>query len=409
MRTYKPSHKDKKGKRQYSKKWYIKIRDHNQKMRLFPGFTDRKQTQLLGQQIERLMNCRIAGEQPDSQLTRFIERTDSKLRKRLADLGLLSRKAAIAGEPLAQHIEDFFQSLLAKENTLKRAKGVTSKVRRIVEGCKFETWSDIQPDKVQKFLADLRNDGKGISAQTYNWYRQAIKQFCNWMVRDSRADKSPVEHLSGLNVQMDRRHDRRALTVDEIHRLLDATEKAKTRFGMTGHQRALLYQLAIETGLRASELRSLTVGSFDFKGLAVTVKASYSKRRRQDTLPLRPDTAAVLKEFFANKMPNTQAFLVPDKPVEMLKADLEEAAIPYVDDTERYADFHSLRHTTGTLLAMSGAHPKVIQSIMRHSDINLTMSRYTHIFKSQESEAIAKLPDLSQSSRQRKPETGTNG
>lgn len=52
-----------------------------------------------------------------------------------------------------------------------------------------------------------------------------------------------------------------------------------------------------------------------------------------------------------------------------------------------------LRHTTGSLLA-AGVHPKVIQSIMRHSDINLTMSRYTHILRGQESEAVAKLPDL---------------
>lgn len=96
--------------------------------------------------------------------------------------------------------------------------------------------------------------------------------------------------------------------------------------------------------------------------------------------------------------------------MKMLKADLAEAGISYVDDVGRYADFHSLQHTTGTLLAMSGAHPKVIQSIMRHSDINLTMSHYTHIFKSQESEAIAKLPDLSQSSKQRKSGgTGTDG
>ena len=70
------------------------------------------------------------------------------------------------------------------------------------------------------------------------------------------------------------------------------------------------------------------------------------------------------------------------------------AGILYVDDSGRYADFHSLRHSTGSLLAASGVHPKIIQSIMRHSDINLTMSRYTHIFRGQESEAVAKLPNL---------------
>ncbi len=48
---------------------------------------------------------------------------------------------------------------------------------------------------------------------------------------------------------------------------------------------------------------------------------------------------------------------------------------------------------------------------MRHSDINLTMSRYSHIFRGQDSEAVANLPDLSQPSEQKQKEiaTGTNG
>ncbi|MHC4835589.1 MAG: hypothetical protein ACYSO3_05170 [Planctomycetota bacterium] len=32
--------------------------------------------------------------------------------------------------------------------------------------------------------------------------------------------------------------------------------------------------------------------------------------------------------------------------------------------------------------------------VMRHSDINLTMFRYTHVFRGQETEAINALPDL---------------
>jgi integrase len=100
-------------------------------------------------------------------------------------------------------------------------------------------------------------------------------------------------------------------------------------------------------------------------------------------------------------------FKVPEKTAETLKADLEAVKIPYVDDAGRYADFHALRHSTGSLLAASGAHPKVVQSIMRHSDINLTMNRYTHIFRGQESEAVAGLPDLSLPSKQGKKEVAT--
>ena len=78
----------------------------------------------------------------------------------------------------------------------------------------------------------------------------------------------------------------------------------------------------------------------------------------------------------------------------MLRADLREAGIPDRDDSGRIVDFHSLRHTTGTLLAAAGVHPKVAQSLMRYSDINLTMSRYTHVLIEQETAAVAALPDL---------------
>ena len=108
-------------------------------------------------------------------------------------------------------------------------------------------------------------------------------------------------------------------------------------------------------------------------------------------------------------MPGVRAFNMPgkDRTAKMIKADLADAGIDYVDDAGRYADFHSLRHTTGSLLAASGVHPKVAQSIMRHGDINLTMSLYTHIFRGQESEAVAKLPDLSLPSKEKQQAVAT--
>ncbi len=47
------------------------------------------------------------------------------------------------------------------------------------------------------------------------------------------------------------------------------------------------------------------------------------------------------------------------------------------------------------MLAASSVHPKVAQTIMRHSDINLTMSLYTHTLKGQTSAAVKSLPVFS--------------
>ncbi|HUW34633.1 MAG TPA: tyrosine-type recombinase/integrase, partial [Planctomycetota bacterium] len=81
--------------------------------------------------------------------------------------------------------------------------------------------------------------------------------------------------------------------------------------------------------------------------------------------------------------------------------------LAYVDAAGRYADFHSLRHTCGSLLAAAGVHPKVAQSIMRHSDINLTMARYSHVYNGQEAAAIAKLPDFGKTNSKKKQREAT--
>ena len=94
-------------------------------------------------------------------------------------------------------------------------------------------------------------------------------------------------------------------------------------------------------------------------------------------------------------------------PAAMLKADLADADISYVVNG-LYFDFHALRHQTGTLLAASGVHPKVAQSIMRHGDINLTLSRYSHTLTGQEAKAVEAMPDLSLPSSEKQIATGTD-
>lgn len=57
-------------------------------------------------------------------------------------------------------------------------------------------------------------------------------------------------------------------------------------------------------------------------------------------------------------------------------------------------DFHALRHSCGAWLAMSGAHPKAVHAVMRHSSITLTMDTYGHLFPGQEADTVAKFPDM---------------
>jgi integrase len=144
-----------------------------------------------------------------------------------------------------------------------------------------------------------------------------------------------VAYLEGLNVRVDRRHDRRALSVDELRRLLDSARNGPVRFGMGGPARALVYKLAVETGLRARELANLTPANFTLDGdqSVVRVRAAYSKRRREDVLPLRSDTAMALRCFLAGRPVDAPAFAMPlGRLAAMIRADLAAAREAWLDE-----------------------------------------------------------------------------
>ncbi len=321
----------------------------------------------------------------------------------LAGAGIIDRFKEHRKRPLTEHLADFRRYL---GETTKHARQVEQVLQKVFTTCKFYCWSDISVSRVLEYLNGLKNKGD-ISQRTFNFYLKTGKQFCKWMILDQRAAESPLAHLKSETVTKLMRK-RRALELEEIRLLLETTKEQPTRFGMSGYERSLLYKLAVETGLRAGELRSLTVSSFDFDSCTVTIEAAYAKNKKSCVLPLKPETAIEVRTFTAGKLPTAGVFNIPEKTAKMLKADLATAGIEYKDEGGRFADFHSLRHTAGTLLASSGVHPKVAQSIMRHSDINLTMSLYTHTLRGQESEAIENLPDLSLPSKVRQKATGTD-
>ena len=112
-----------------------------------------------------------------------------------------------------------------------------------------------------------------------------------------------LAHLQRLNADSDIRIERRHLSPADFGRFIDATRGKGERYGLTGEQRVLLYITAAYTGLRASELASLTPASFDLTAdpPMVTVEAGYSKHRKRDELPLHPELASRLRWWLTER------------------------------------------------------------------------------------------------------------
>jgi len=420
--THDSTRPKKTGKKKGCRKYVIDFIDNNKIRRRLPAFSNKRESMFAAERIEWLLSC--YGWPLDPELTKWLSQIPPKMYEQLVGFELLDVKQVAAGKPLKEHIVDFEKSLLARGRTEEYARLTTARVRRVIEECGFVNWSGISASTGLEKIVALRRyvkvtkvikvDGKKvrkkelkdigpISAKTKNYYLQAVRQFCKWMVLDRRVSESPVGHLQSLDTTSDQSNERRPFELHEMRLLLETTQIGPDRFRIRGIERAMIYRVAAETGFRANELRSLKKSSFDFRDCIVTVKVGCTKNSKKAVLPLRKDTAVALQQLLANKMPDVPAFRMPSKyrMADMIRADCEVAGIDCEDNRRGKIDFHSLRHTTGSLLAASGVHPKVAQSIMRHSDINLTMSIYTHTLTGQESQAIDSLPDLSLPSNQR--------
>jgi integrase len=53
--------------------------------------------------------------------------------------------------------------------------------------------------------------------------------------------------------------------------------------------------------------------------------------------------------------------------------------------------FHDLRHSTATLLLTLGVHPKIVQELLGHSQIMVTLDSYSHILPTLQEEAMKQL------------------
>lgn len=347
MRLFKATYRDRQGNRRKTAKWYVEFRDHTGATRRLAANTDKHASTEFGRKLERLSVCRASGATVDVEIARWLETLSNGLMEKLQGLGLVDSRQAAAGKCLSNHIDDWCRSLKNGGASKKHSEQQPGRVRRLCEGCDARFWNDLTLEFVHQWLADAIEKGQ-FGEATANHYLGALKTFAHWMERNGRATVNPFKHLSKRNAATDVRVRRRALTPNERRRLLYAAASGEPYRGISGTERAVIYRIALETGLRWSEIRSLKKTSFDLNAdpPTVTVEAAYSKHRRDDVLPLRGDSVEVLREHLTEKLPHTKAFSIShDRGADMLRIDLERAGILYEDASGRICDFHALRHT----------------------------------------------------------------
>lgn len=306
--------------------------------------------------------------------------------------GLWSEVDDAAAKPITEHLDDFMATIKNRGNAGSHLDHRRRVIESMLEGTRTRRVSDLQGAAVARWLQSLRDDG-GLSVTTTNHYLSACRQFTRWLLADRRAPYDALALLRPGNRETDRRLVRRALSAAEVEALLAATRGApiagrgsqrlsnafKDQLEERGRTRALVYEMAVRTGLRRREIRTLEWGDLRLgEDPTFTVRAAAAKSRKATTLPLDERVAAQLAALKPDgALPKARVFpYVPNTTT--FYADLQRAGIGKGPDDSR-VDFHSLRHTFITGLAQKGVHPKVAQTLARHSTMELTMRFYTDL------------------------------
>jgi site-specific recombinase XerC len=354
-------------------KWYGKYRDVNGQLQCVPLCEDKTAATAM--------------------LTELIRRM------RLQQAGLLDPAEDHLAASIDGHLGDFKTHLEAKARSEKHIRETLRTIANVVSSCRVKILAELQDggDQLEKHLAERRR--AGASHRTINGDLVAVRSFCRWLIRRKRMHDDPTAGLVRLNEDEDPRVERRALTVHEAERLIQTTcDSKRVVRHLAGRDRAVLYLLAQSTGLRRGELRKLRPPSFDFSAVlpTVVVRAANAKGRRNDTLPLSPEVAAIMREYVAERAANDLVW--PGswwrQSAKMLQRDLADAGIAAIDDEGRVVDFHSQRTTFITSLARAGVTPATAQKLARHTDINLTLNTYTRLQMGELADAVGRLPRL---------------
>lgn len=355
-------------------KWTISYKDSSGKFRTKVGFTSKAETQRLAAKLEL---------------------EAAQVREGLVDPAVARRKEEDR-RPIGEHLAEFVGYVEGKGGSAQYCRRIGPEVSALLALAGVATLGQLKAPAIQAALGRMKKNG--LSARTVNYHRARVKSFVAWLDSCCKVDPDllrAMKKVGKFNEAADRRLVRRALTPDEVARLMAAVEASQARKvsrndprtperWMSGPERAALYRLALGTGFRVNELRSLRAGDFRLDGAepTVTLGAAFSKNGQLAVQPITTGLAAKIRPFIAGRPPEEAAFPVPSHMGRFLRKDLELAKIPF-ETAEGVVDFHALRHTFITHLVASGVQPKVAQVLARHSTIVLTMDRYAHAGRSE--------------------------
>ena len=290
---------------------------------------------------------------------------------------------------------------------------------------------DVKKSDILALYAYLYKN-QGFSVNTLQLYQNLLFPSFQLAVEDSLIRLNPCNGCMKDYPQGSMSSTKEALTVKQQNSLLNFVKN-----NAIFYRYYAMIALMLGTGLRASEMAGLTWDNIDFENHTLTVDhqiiykkkdgicqfyASPSKTKKVRIIPLQTSVYAIMLQHkkdtyeesmlcdfevdgysgfvFLNNAGRTQKATIIDRSFkEIVEAhNWEERKNAEKEDRNPvllpHFSAHVLRHTFCTRMAEAGIDIKVLQEIMGHANISVTMQVYNHVDANRTKNEVNRIGDI---------------
>lgn len=316
-------------------------------------------------------------------------KTKSEVRDKILDLQIKAK----TGQIIEKDSTTFYQlanNIIGEQLALNEIK--QSSYERKVETLKklepiYDTAiQDITLEQIKRFFMTQMYYSQSYINKAYQLLNLVLNEAKNkGLINENpmRSFKRPKSKQEQVKV--------RGLTVEEQKRLLQVLKTEPIKYSEQ-------MMLSMFTGMRMGEINALEVRDIDFKNKNIRIRKTVSRGENGETIisnrtktyagmrkiPMNEEVAAFLKTCIHGR----KSGLIFSNDGKIITTNLVNNI--YSRALEKYdildesvygkVDLHSLRHTFACRAIEGNCPPKVLQIVLGHKDISVTLNTYTDVF-----------------------------
>jgi len=277
------------------------------------------------------------------------------------------------------HLVDRYLNFLAIEkgvslNTMEAYSRDLNRYLEFVEQAGIKDIRGISPDNVISFLGNLK--GAGLATSSINRSLAAIRGFYKYLLTEKAVDENPVANIELARAWM---HLPDTLSREETNLLL---KMPGTQNPLAVRDTAML-ELLYATGIRASELISLSMSNINWQAGYLIVVGKGNKER---IVPIGRMAFDCLNRYVEGSRRNlskgrsVNAIFLNRSGTGLTRQGFWKIVKKYVRKAglQKKVYPHTFRHSFATHLLEGGADLRSVQMMLGHADISTTQI-YTHV------------------------------